>query len=353
MQAALPLDVRADPVFPGTRYQGSKAKIVSWLIDYLASVQPETVLDAFGGTGVVGYSMKLRGCSVTYNDLLPANVQVGKALIENATTVVSEATVDALLDHCERNKQPGFIASTFDDVYFTHEENVWLDAMAPAIAALEHEYERAIAYFALFQACIAKRPYNLFHRKNLYMRFADVERTFGNKKTWDTPFPEMFRRFVLEANEAVFDNGKRNNAVLGDAVDIRGSFDLVYVDTPYISAKGMTVDYGQFYHFLDGLVMYDEWPSLVDMKSKHRRLKPVRNRWNDKKAIHGAFADLFDRFAGSTIAVSYRSDGIPEIDEIVALLAEHKASVEVHTFGEYTYALSTNRRSKEVLILAS
>jgi len=57
---------------------------------------------------------------------------------------------------------------------------------------LEDEYEQAIAYFALFQACIIKRPYNLFHRKNLYVRMAKVKRSFGNKKTWDSSFEEMF-----------------------------------------------------------------------------------------------------------------------------------------------------------------
>jgi hypothetical protein len=51
------------------------------------------------------------------------------------------------------------------------------------IGELNNEYKRAIAYSALCQACLAKRPYNLFHRANLYMRTQDVERSFGNKTT--------------------------------------------------------------------------------------------------------------------------------------------------------------------------
>lgn len=59
-------------------------------------------------------------------------------------------------------------------------------------------YKKAIAYNALFQSCLAKRPYNLFHRKNLEMRTRDVVRGFGNKATWDRPFSEHFRTFVNE-----------------------------------------------------------------------------------------------------------------------------------------------------------
>jgi len=103
----------------------------------------------------------------------------------------------------------------------------------------------------LCQACIIKRPYNLFHRKNLYIRFAEVERSFGNKTTWDKPFGNWFRAFVAEANSAVFDNGLQNRALNLDAIQVPGEFDLVYVDTPYISSRGVALDYLSFYHFLE------------------------------------------------------------------------------------------------------
>lgn len=69
---------------------------------------------------------------------------------------------------------------------------------------LDNEFEYAIAFFALSQSCIIKRPYNLFYRKNLYMRTSNVKRSFGNKKTWDTPFVDWFLKFVKEANHSIF-----------------------------------------------------------------------------------------------------------------------------------------------------
>ena len=85
MQAQLTLfqDLPTLPKFPTTRYQGSKLKFVDWIWDCLKDVPFQTALDAFGGTGCVGYRLKQEGKTVTYNDILPFNYIIGKALIEN------------------------------------------------------------------------------------------------------------------------------------------------------------------------------------------------------------------------------------------------------------------------------
>lgn len=36
------------------------------------------------------------------------------------------------------------------------------------------------------------------------MRTSNVKRSFGNKKTWDTPFVDWFLKFVKEANHSIF-----------------------------------------------------------------------------------------------------------------------------------------------------
>src|SRR5204863_2413441 len=115
---------------------------------------------------------------------------------------------------------------TFSGIYFTDKENIWIDQTITNIRQLPQPYEYALAFFALCQACIIKRPYNLFHRKNLYIRLADVERSFGNKTTWDTSFHEWFRIFACEANNSVFDNGQENHALNSDALVVPGDYDL-------------------------------------------------------------------------------------------------------------------------------
>jgi len=337
--------------FPSTRYQGSKAKLVDWIWEQVASLDFVTCLDAFGGTGAVAYRLKQEGKAVTYNDLLRFNYYVGLALIENARVHLSVDELNWLLQRHPEVTYPRFVQDTFSDVYFTGEENAWIDQTITNVRQLADPYKFALAFFALCQACIVKRPFNLFHRKNLYIRFAEVERSFGNKASWDRPFDEWFCTFVEEANRAVFDNGQANRALNCDAVDVPGAYDLVYIDPPYISGRGVAVDYRGFYHFLEGLTMYDEWGQHIDRRSKHRRLKPQPNEWTDKKRICAAFDRLFHRFRESILVVSYRSDGIPSQSDLVSLLKWYKRDVHVEHFGQYTYVLSTDSGSGEILLI--
>jgi len=339
--------------FPSTRYQGSKAKLVGWIWERIADLDFMTCLDAFGGTGAVAYRLKQAGKQVTYNDLLRFNYYIGLAFIENSQVRLSFEEVDWLLQRHPNMTYPRFVQDNFSDIYFTDEENAWIDQTITNIHQLADPHKFALAFFALCQACIIKRPYNLFHRKNLYIRFAEVERSFGNKTSWDRPFDEWFRIFIGEVNRAVFDNGRMNRALNLDAVDVPGEYDLVYVDTPYISKRGVAVDYLEFYHFLEGLTMYSDWGKYIDYRSKHRRLKPQPGEWTDKEQIHSAFDRLFRRYRESILVVSYRSDGIPSEGELVSLLRRYKPNVRVEHFGQYKYVLSTNSESKEILLIGT
>ena len=342
--------IEDDALFPSTRYQGSKLKIVDWIWDAIKYLDFNTALDAFGGTGSVGYMLKQKDKQVTYNDILKFNWYIGVALIENDQTKLSEKDVTFLLQKHHGIEYPTFVYDTFKNIYFTDEENQWIDKVVTNIGLLDNIYKKALAYFALFQACIIKRPYNLFHRKNLYIRLSDVERNFGNKTTWDTTFEDHFSQFVAEANQAIFDNGQQNKALNLDVFNIKGQFDLVYIDTPYISRKGVGVDYLDFYHFLEGLVNYSKWPDMIDHKTKHRKLKGRNSDWTDNNKILAAFDRLFYKFKDSILAISYRSDGIPAIDELMIILKKYKADVEEVKRRSHKYVLSTNH-SEEVLLI--
>lgn len=338
-------------VFPSTRYQGSKQKFVDWIWQCIKDIPFHTVLDAFGGTGCISYKMKEEGKKVTYNDILPFNHIIGKALIENNGTLLNENDVEDILRIHDNISYPNFIENIFKDIYYTDEENHWLDIVTTNINSINDEYKQAMAYFALFQSCIIKRPYNLFHRKNLYVRMQDVQRSFGNKKTWDTPFETHFRKFVQEANSAVFNNYEHCTSINRNVFDINQQYDLIYIDTPYINNDGLGLDYADFYHFLNGIVNYDNWDSMIDYSSKHLRLKRKANEWTDSQKIHNAFENLFDKFSESILVISYRSNGIPKIDELVKMLEKIGKDVMIYQSSEIKYVLS-NKQSNEVLIVA-
>ncbi|MCL6589810.1 MAG: DNA adenine methylase [Firmicutes bacterium] len=339
-----------EAIFPSTRFQGSKQKLTAWIWETIQGLKFTTALDAFGGSGSVAWLLKKQGKEVIYNDLLKFNWIIGLALIENQREQLSEAMVDHLLASQPGTTYPTFIQDTFPGVYFTDEENRWLDMVAANLREIKNDYQRALAYFALFQACLAKRPFNLFHRKNLYLRMSEVKRNFGNKSTWDRPFPALFRKYAAEANQAVFNNYQKNRAINLDVFDIYGHYDLVYIDTPYISNQGTGTDYPGFYHFLEGLVQYPEWGRLIDYQTKHRRLKSFPSVWTSRKEIYPAFDRLFEKFRDSILVVSYRLDGIPAIDELVGLMKKYKRRVTEIRQYNYKYALS-KKETAEVLIV--
>ena len=339
--------------FPSSRYQGSKIKLADWIWDQIAGLNFTTCLDAFGGTGSVAYRLKQAGKVITYNDLLKFNEYIGRALIENSQIRLMPEKIEWLLARHPHISYPRVVQDTFRNIYFTDEENLWIDQTLTNIRRLRDPYEFALAFFSLCQACLVKRPYNLFHRKNLYIRFANVPRSFGNKASWDKPFEEWFQIFVEEANRAVFDNGKRNIAVNYDALDVPGKYDLIYIDTPYISKQGIGVDYLSFYHFLEGMTIYEKWKTRIDYRSKHLRLKSNSPEWADKRRIRTAFDRLFARFHDSILVVSYRSDGTPSEAELISLLAKYKRDVRVEYFGRYKYVLSTNSESNEILFIGT
>lgn len=340
-----------DYPFPSTRYQGSKRSLVDWIWETVCLLSFETVLDVFGGTGAVSHMFKNAGKQVIYNDSLAFNWNIGLALVENQSETLSDDEVNRLLDSDPNTQYPRFIQDTFKDIYFTDPENAWLDRVIFNIDHLiTNPYKQALARFALFQACLIKRPYNLFHRANLYMRTATVTRSFGNKTTWDTPFEKHFRHFIKEANQAVFDNGHPNRAVQKDALETPLGADLVYMDPPYLNKKGFGVNYRDFYHFLEGVTAYSNWASLIEVSSKHLRLHPIYSPWNDSGAIMDVFEQLIERHQKSILVVSYRDDGIPSKAQLVDLLKKYKGRVD-EAVQPKQYALS-RQKSHEVLLVA-
>ncbi len=339
---------------PSTRYLGSKRKIAWWIWQQIQHLEFECFLDAMSGTAVVGYLAKRFGKQVFCNDILSFNYQVSLALVENDSETLTQADVELLLTPHPDIDYPTFIQDTFEDIYYLREENRWLDMVVTNInTLLENPYKRALAFAVLGQACLVKRPFNLFHRKNLYIRLQDVKRSFGNKTTWDTPFPIHFRNFVEEYNSVVFSNGRRNRAFNKDIFELEldEPVDLVYLDPPYLPVRGDKPDYHLFYHFLEGLVDYAHWKERIDDTHPIRPIRYTPSPWTDPDRIYDAFERLFEKFQGVTfIVLSYNSMGIPSEEELLSMLRRYKRHVELRK-KQHQYVLSRDR-PHELLFVA-
>jgi adenine-specific DNA methylase len=349
--------------FPSTRYQGSKRKIVPWLWKHFRELDFTSALDIFGGTASVSYLLKKMGKEVTYNDYLRFNHLIGLALIENDEIVLTEEDVKSTLTPVP-DLTRRFVRDLFRGMYFTDEENLWIDNTVERIGSLEANpfespYKRALLHYALFQSCLIKRPFNLFHRPNLYLRLADVKREFGNKYSWEKSFDRRFMGFCAEANRSVFRGARRCRAVCYDASEFpEGDYDLIYVDPPYLT-KGRaseTADYRRCYHFLEGLCNYEIWEDMIDYQSPNFRLKDLyHNAWTDPAKQPGALDALFEKFSRSIIVLSYKKFGVPSVGTLIRMLKRHGRTVRSRS-RHYKYALNHQNGmaalNREVLLIA-
>jgi adenine-specific DNA methylase len=340
-------------VFPKTRYQGSKYKLAKWLAGHLSDIPFHSVLDAFSGTSAVSYMFKSMGKQVIVNDKMKFNYIIGKAFIENNDVTVNDEDISFVLTKREGFVYKNIISNNFSGIYYLNEENSWLDIVVQNIHQMQDEYKKAIMFWALYQACLSKRPYNLFHRSNLYVRTAEVKRSFGNKTTWDKPFESHFLNFIKEANLAIFNNGFNNLALNNDVANLSADtidVDLVYLDPPYVPKKGSLTLYLDFYHFLEGLTEYDSWEDKIDRQSKNKKMLADKSPWEDRKLISAEFFRTIKKFEKSKIAISYREDGIPSITEITDFLESCGKKVDIK-YVDYKYALSKKNNVREVLII--
>ena len=322
--------------------------MLPWLLDSIAAHvgPPGKALDAFSGSGVVAWGLAREGWSVTASDRLLSSYWIVRGFL-TAPGPISDETRDRVLAKAANGHGDHALFATYQGRFYPDEEMAWLDSASYAIGE-ENEEDRGLLYWALSQASLARRPFNLFHRSNLAIRTREVARTFGNKTTWERPFPETFNRFVIEANTKRFLAPKGTRIVVSDPVDVKGKFKLVYADPPYINKKGGATPYNDYYGFLD--VLCDR--SLItsaDTNKPHRPPIKAVSEWENAKTIHGAFEKLFSRHQESVIAVSYREDGIPSIGEIKDMLAKYKNHVSVHT-TPLRYVLSTGMRN-EILVI--
>lgn len=335
--------------FPTTRYQGSKRKILPWIYECIKDIEFDTALDAFGGSGMVSYLLKRMGKSVTFNDILKFNNIIGESIISNNEFVLTDSDLQFILN--EREKKETIITDNFRGIYYLEEENIWIDTVIHNIENLnkkyvgdELKYKKSIAYNALFQSCLTKRPYNLFHRKNLDMRTRDVIRNFGNKITWETPFHNHFKKFVFEINQSIFKSEMPCYSINKDVFAIEDvGYDLVYIDSPYVKMNdghNESTDYLKCYHFLEGISRYDDWIGLIDNTTINKRISNdiIPNYFKPKEALN-TFERLISKFQNSIIVISYKYGGIPSIDELTEMLRRYKQQIRIHD-KHYKYALN-------------
>jgi DNA adenine methylase len=331
--------------FPGTRYMGSKNKIIYEIWNHLKSFEFESVLDAFAGSNVVGYFLKCQGKKVITNDFMAFSYITAKAIIENSKEQLNSDDIKVLL---KKNENNNFIENTFKNIFFSNEENQFLDRVRHNISALNNEYKIVLALSSLVRACMKKRSRGIF--TFVGERYNDGR--MDMKKTIEQHFLENIEIF----NKAVFDNGQKNQATNKTTENVKVKTDLVYLDPPYFTPKSDN-DYARRYHFVEGLVK--NWEGLkIQEHTAVKKFESYKSPFARKDTSYSAFEHLFETYANSIIAISYSSNSYPTKEELIEMLSKYKKKVIAHeidhtySFGNQNHKIgNVNNRVKEYLFI--
>jgi adenine-specific DNA-methyltransferase len=140
---------------PATRYYGNKRKLLTWIYEVTSTLAFATVLDLFGGTASVSLLFKAMSKQVTYHDGLTFNSDVAHAILSDSVAL-DEVWVSEFLGRLQPCK--GVVAENFDGLYYTADENRWIDGfMAAQAAQTLGGPERRLLRYLLYQACLRAR----------------------------------------------------------------------------------------------------------------------------------------------------------------------------------------------------
>ncbi|MDD2661777.1 Dam family site-specific DNA-(adenine-N6)-methyltransferase [Rhodoferax sp.] len=327
-------------LYPSTRFMGSKSKLLGDIWAVASQFKFDTALDLFSGSGVVSYMLKSHGKAVVSNDYMAMSATFAKAMIENNDVTLSQNDALALLEPL--HPVDHFVETKFQGLYFIDDDNRLIDILRANINALKNPYQRAIAMSALIRSCLKKRPRGIF--TYVGHRYDD-----GRKDLLKT-FREQFLEAVESVNAAVFNNGQANKARHGDAMTVQNREPgLVYIDPPYYSPLSDN-EYVRRYHFVEGLAR--NWEGVeIQEHTTTKKFKSYPTPFSSRKGATEAFDSLFKRFRDSVLIVSYSSNSLPTLDEMVSLMAKHKPHVEVvpvdyrYSFGNQGHKVSDNKNS--------
>jgi len=330
--------------FPRLRFMGSKYKLAPRLAEIFDELPAGPAVDAFSGSGVVAYTLKLSGRSVLANDHLAFTARIASALVANDIETLSD---DDLLDLFSGNADDrSFIATTFKGLYFPPRDHKFLDAVWSRLELIS-DAKQDLVIAALCLAAARKQPRGVFTFTT--PRYDDGRRQLRMS------LKALFIEAVAELNAVVFEGEQPCSAVSKDVFDLpTEEFAVAYFDPPYAPPRDDTC-YIKRYHFLEGLATY--WRDQEIMwETRTRKLRKRFTPFAYKRTAPAALDRLFGHFQGAALVVSYGSNAALSARDLEELLSRHRRSVErieiPHRYAFGTHEGAARRQATEYVYVA-
>ncbi len=320
-------------------YIGNKRKLLPLIREavLLTGVRAGTFFDPFSGSGVVARLAKTMGFAVVANDWEPYSEWINKACVatNNPPPFGSLGGIEAAF--AALNDLPGergYIATHYcpaDDeefdtrterMFYTQENGQRIDAMREQIETwwLDgkiDEVEKSVL--------LAPLIYQASYCSNTSGVFKGFHRGWGGatKTAW-----YRIRSYLTLSPPVLFDNGRHNAVLRADASAVAEDVecDIAYLDPPYNQHQ-----YGANYHLLNTVALWDKPPISPCISGNGRRDKAaIRKDWRElrrsaycyRSSAVDAFAELVSKLKAGHILVSYSTDGIMDVREMLSVLAE-------------------------------
>lgn len=335
--------------YPRLRYMGSKYKLAPHLAKAFVELEGETFLDAFSGSGFVGYLAKASGYSVTSNDYMNYGRAIANAAIANPGATLGDDLIAEIAGTPRDGRD--FVQKTFDRVFFTQDDREFIDSAWSHIEHLE-SFEKDLALAALILSAARKQP------RGVFTISGDLSHYDDGRRDLRIPLRQHFIEHAHRWNQTVLPMPGEHRAFQGDALALQDTrYDVVYLDPPYAPPSD-DADYTKRYHFLEGLSNYWEGGlGEIMQNTKTKKIPKRHSAFASKRTAEGAIRATFEKFAESrALVVSYSSNSVPGVDWMLHELRQVKACVEVrevpHTYHFGTHSAATRRQATEYLFIA-
>ena len=325
------------------RYLGNKTRMLENINSVILdnNITEGVFCDLFAGSGSVGDYFKER-FQIISNDFLHSLSIVNKAKLENKDVpsfkdFIKKYGVDPFTYFNNKiyiSDSQFFITNNYSPKgnrqFFTEKNATKIDGIRIEIEKLYKDFIINLKERNFLIASLIESVMGVSNTTGTYEAYL---------KNWDN---RALKEFELQPINIRKTNKIFNNTIYNkDSNELlrRITGDVLYIDPPYT-----VTDYNSAYHVLESISKYD-YPTIGGITGRRKEITK-KSKYTKKKQALINFEDLFRQANFNHILVSYSTQGLVSVDELVELAKRFAINNEVKVY-EFPFREYKNIRSSQ------